>query len=190
MSLVMTSGPVLEPVTVAEAKAHLRIDGSAEDMLVGSLILTSRLHVEAALGLALLTQGWTLLLDRWPAGDSIEIPLRPVQSVSAVRVFAASGMVTTLAPQDYLVDTASTPPRLVRTGVWPEPGKAARGIEIDFVAGYGPAAANVPAPIRQALLLLVAHWYEHRDPIEIGSAEAALPAALSELLMPYRLKRL
>lgn len=190
MSLVMTSGPASEPVTVAEAKAHARIDGTAEDMLVGSLILTSRLHVEAALGLALITQGWTLLLDRWPADGVVEVPLRPLQTVSAVRVLPATGAAATLAAADYLLDAASTPPRLVRTGVWPAPGKAARGIEIDFVAGYGAAAANVPAPIRQALLLLVAHWYEHRDPIEIGSVETALPAALSELLMPYRLKRL
>ncbi len=191
MALVMTSGPALEPVTVAEAKAHLRIDGAAEDILVGSLILTSRLHIEAALGLALVTQGWTLRLDRWPLAPSVEIPMRPLQAISAARVFPASGAAAVISPDDYLVDTASAPPRLVRKGsAWPLPGKAAAGIEIDFTAGYGPAVSDTPAPIRQAILLLTAHWYEHRDPIEIGSAETALPAALSELLLPYRLKRL
>lgn len=189
MGLVMTSGPAVEPVTAAEAKAHLRIDGTAEDVLIGSLILTSRLHIETALGLALITQSWRLLLDDWPE-DSVEFPLRPVQTVTAVRVRAADGTAMTLDADDYLVDAVSAPPRLVRNGAaWPAPGKAALGVEIEFAAGYGTVASAVPAPIRQALLMLVAHWYEHRDPIEIGSAETAVPLGVSELLMPYRIAR-
>jgi uncharacterized phiE125 gp8 family phage protein len=190
MALVLTSGPATEPVTVAEAKAHLRIDGTAEDVLIASLILTSRLHIEAALGLALVTQSWKLLLDRWPK-EHVPLPLYPAQSVASVKVYAADGTPTTIAAGDYLVDTASRPGRLVANGVsWPAPGKAAGGIEIAFTAGYGAAATDVPAPIRQALLLLVAHWYEHRDPIEIGTDSTIIPAAVSELLKPYRMRRL
>lgn len=55
MPLVMTSPPAAEPVTVADAKAHMRIDTDAEDVLIGSLLLTSRLHIETALSLALIT---------------------------------------------------------------------------------------------------------------------------------------
>ena len=73
---------------------------------------------------------------------------------------------------------------------WPRPGKCANGIEIELTAGFGASAADVPAPIAQALLLLVAHWYERRDPIEIGSAAARVPAAVSNLLAPYVEKRL
>ncbi|HWK38638.1 MAG TPA: head-tail connector protein, partial [Hyphomicrobium sp.] len=75
MALVITSAPAVEPVTVSEAKAHLRVDGTAEDTLIGSLILTSRLHIEAALGLALMTQSWRLSLDAWPNGRELELPL-------------------------------------------------------------------------------------------------------------------
>ena len=135
MALVLTSGPATEPVTVAEAKAHLRIDGTAEDVLIASLILTSRLHIEAALGLALVTQSWKLLLDRWPK-EHVPLPLYPAQSVASVKVYAADGTPTTIAASDYLVDTASRPGRLVPNGVgWPAPGKAAGGIEIAFTAG-------------------------------------------------------
>jgi uncharacterized phiE125 gp8 family phage protein len=191
MALVMTSGPALEPVTVAEAKAHLRVDSAAEDVLIASLILTSRLHIEAALGLALITQGWTLLLDRWPAGATVVLPLRPVQAITSARVLAVDGTPTTLAASDYILEGLGVPPRLVRTGlVWLQPGRAAAGIEIAFTAGFGSAATDVPAPIRQALLMLVAHWYEHREPIEIGSAATAIPAPVSELLLPYRVPRL
>ena len=191
MPLIMTSGPATEPVTAAEAKAHLRVDGSAEDVLISSLILTSRLHIEAALGLALITQGWTLLLDAWPKGPSVAIPIRPVQAINAVRVRAADATPATLAASDYVLEGKGLPPRLVRTRQdWPVPGRVAAGIEIDFTAGFGSLAADVPAPIRHALLMLVAHWYEHRDPIEIGSVEANIPAPVSELLMPYRVPRL
>ena len=73
---------------------------------------------------------------------------------------------------------------------WPTPGRAANGIEIAFVAGYGAAAADVPAPIRQAILLLVAHWHEHREPVAIGDADAPVPPTVSDLLQPYRWVRL
>lgn len=191
MALVLTSPPAIEPVSVAEAKTYCRIEGDAEDVLISSLILTSRLHIEAALGLALITQSWTLLLDRWPSLDGVPIPLRPVQMVTGVQVLAADGSAMTVSPDDYITGSAASPPRLVRNGtVWPEPGRAVAGIEIAFTAGYGAAPEDVPAPICQALLMLVAHWYEHRDPIEIGSGETVIPSAVSELLMPYRVKRL
>ncbi|MEI9900808.1 MAG: head-tail connector protein [Hyphomicrobium sp.] len=191
MALVLTSGPALEPVTVAEAKAHLRVDGDAEDTLIASLILTSRLHVEAALDVALITQSWRLQLDRWPRSGELQMPMRPLQSIDEVRVLSAAGDPTIVAAGTYAVDVAGTPPRLVRlAGVWPLPGRTANGIEIDFTAGYGAAATDVPANVRQALLLLIAHWYEHRDPIEVGAADVAVPPAVSELLAPLRIARL
>jgi uncharacterized phiE125 gp8 family phage protein len=191
MALVLTSAPAIEPVSLAEAKAHLRVDGSAEDTLIASLVITSRLHVEAALGLALVTQGWSLFLDDWPAGPAVRLPLRPVQEIAAVRLYAADESLETLAPDTYLLDGAGAPARIVRQGAlaWPAPRRAANAIEIAFVAGFGDAAADVPAPIRQAVLLLVAHWYEHREPVEIGAAHAAVPQMVSELLHPYRMVR-
>lgn len=70
------------------------------------------------------------------------------------------------------------------------PGQPVGGIEIAFEAGMGDAPGDVPEPIRHAILLLVAHWYEHRDPMEIGTVGAAIPAAVSDLLKPYREVRL
>jgi uncharacterized phiE125 gp8 family phage protein len=190
MALVLTSGPGAEPVTVAEAKTFLRIDGNAEDVLIASLILTSRLHIETALEIAMIDQGWRLLLDRWPVGGKVSIPLAPLRAVAAVRVLDRDGTPVTLDPASYVVDAASRRPRLVCNGAWPAPGRPVQGIEIDLVAGYGADAASVPAPLRQAVLLLTAHWYEHRDPIEIGRPETNIPAPVSDLLLPFREKRL
>ena len=193
MPLVLTSGPAVEPVTLAEAKAHLRVDGSAEDTLIASLIVTSRLHVEAAAGLALVTQSWSWYLDAWPRGHALKLPLRPVQSVAAVRLYDETGAATTLDPATYFLDGAAAPPRLVRQRralPWPQPARIANGIEIAFTAGFGPAPADVPAPIRQAILLLIAHWHEHRSPLEDGAPAEPLPPMVTELLAPYRSVRL
>jgi uncharacterized phiE125 gp8 family phage protein len=192
MPLILTSGPAVEPVTLADAKAHLRIDGTAEDTLIASLIVTSRLHVEAAAGLALITQSWSWYIDAWPSGHAVKLPLRPVESIAAVRLYDEAAAATTLDPATYFLDGAASPPRLVRHGAlpWPKPGRIANGIEVAFSAGYGNAAADVPAPIRQAILLLVAHWYEHRSPLEQGAQPEPLPTMVSELLAPYRAMRL
>lgn len=185
MSLTLTAPPAVEPISLAEAKAHLRVDGSAEDTLIGGLIPTSRLHVETALGLALITQGWSWRIDAWP-DVLIDLPLRPVQAVSAVRVTAHDGSIAMIEPGRYLLDGDGLPPRLIPTGPLPAPGVPAGGIEIAFTAGFGNAAASVPAPIRQALLILIAHWFDNREPVRIGTLVAKLPDMVSELLAPYR----
>jgi len=188
----MTSGPVIEPVSLLDAKAHLRVDAADEDTLISSLIITSRLHIEASLGLALITQSWSLFLDAWPGGTTVRLPMRPLQSVSAVQLYAEDESITPVAASGYYVDGKGVPARLVRLGGtgWPAPKRAANGIEIAFTAGYGNLASDVPEPIRQALMLLIAHWYERREPFEVGGSGVAIPKMVSELLMPYRERRI
>ncbi len=192
MTLVLTSPAALEPVSIAEAKDHLRVDHSDEDAYISSLILTSRLHIEAALSLVLIHQSWTWTFDAWPKrSQSVTLPLRPVSAITGISILASDGAPTAMPASDYELDGNHVPPRLLRTtSQWPKPGKVHAGIEISFVAGFGPTADDVPQPVRHALLLLVAHWYEHRDPIEIGSDKTSVPEAVSTLLKPYRVARL
>jgi uncharacterized phiE125 gp8 family phage protein len=192
MATTLLSGPTVEPVSLAEAKAHLRVDTDAEDTLIQSLIMASRLHIEAALDLALITQTWRHQLDRWPRARSLNLPLRPVQSLSAVRVFDTDDESETLESNAFILDGTSNAARLILSGsaILPVPTRAANGIEIDFVAGYGDEPSDVPQPIRQALLLLTAHWYENREPVEIGAAATIIPGTVSDLLSPYRRRRL
>lgn len=188
MSMTMTAAPAAEPVTLAEAKAHLRVDADDENAFISSLIVTSRLQIEAALGLALVTQSWRMALDEWPMDNVIELPLRPVQSVETLAVSVPGDTNVTLAPSTYIVDGTGAPARIVLTASLPAPHRTARGISVDFTAGFG-AASAVPQNIKHALLLLVAHWYESREP-HGDEAAAAIPDAVSSLLAPYRVVRL
>lgn len=212
MATVQTSAPAVEPITLDEAKAHLRLDTADDDLLIQSLILTSRLHIEVALGLALITQTWSCFFDRWPARsgaplepagadltlrssiarsaadfDAVTLPISPVRSIDAIRVYDEDGTFVSLPVAGFTTDFISRRPRVRRNAgtATPEPGRRLNGIEFAVTCGFGSTPADVPAPIRQALLLLVAHWYEHRDPGEIGTPEARIPSSVSALLANY-----
>jgi len=188
MTLTLLSGPAVEPLDLDDVKAHLRLDGDDEDALLTSLIATSRSHVEAALGVALITQAWRRQDDCWPRSGVVALMTRPVQSVDRIAVRGANGAETLVAASDYTMDLASG--RLAPVFRWPEPGARLGGIEIDFTAGFGAVATDVPEPIRQALRLLVAHWYEVRSPVNIGTMATRVPDTVSELLRPFRAVRL
>ncbi len=188
MPLILTSGPSVEPLSLDDAKLHCRVDGDAEDVLIASLILAARLHVEHCLDLALISQSWSLYLDRWPDARHVEIPLAPLISVDAVRLYSPTNTFVTLDPDLFVVDLASRRARIARNDgqSWPLPGRAVNGIEIAFTAGYGTTADEVPMPIRHALRMLVAHWYEAREPVLFGENADPVPAPVASLLAPYR----
>jgi uncharacterized phiE125 gp8 family phage protein len=191
MALVLTTPPAAEPISLAEAKAHLRIDASDEDALLLSLIATARMFVERTLGVALITQTWSYFVDYWPQSGCITLPVAPVEAVSAVKVHDASGGSTTLDASSYAVDALSRPARLVLKGAVPAvQARELNAFEVDFTAGYGDDADDVPGPLRQALKLLVAHWFEQREPVVLGVAADEVPTTVAGLLLPYRRVRL
>lgn len=183
MALVYRSGPAVEPLSLADAKAHLRLETSADDALVTSLIITSRLHIEAALGLALTAQDWTLVLDAWPATGVVTIPMRPVSAVTAVRVRAADGSASVVPPERYLFEGAGLPPRLVPVSdALPSPGRAAGGIEIDFTAGFGTAAASVPEPKRTISCTAPSAIYSAVDQtVDFGTPQTAVSVRVRQM---------
>jgi uncharacterized phiE125 gp8 family phage protein len=191
MALVMTAAPATEPISLAEAKAHLRVDATDEDALIGSLISAGRLLVERTMGLALITQGWSYYLDHWPQSCCISLPLAPVQAVSAVTLYDADDAPTVFDAGSYAVDVMSEPARSVLQGATPSVAtRVFNGFKVAFTAGFGDAAEDVPAPIRHAVTLLVAHWFERREPVVLGAGPQEVPATVAGLLQPYRRVRL
>jgi len=187
MALLLTAAPVAEPIGVAEAKAHLRIDADDEDPLIASLIVTARTLVERTLGLALITQSWSHFGDAWPVEARVDLPLRPVQSINAVRLHRADGGVTALDAEHYSADLMSEPARVLLIGAMPAVAlRPLNAFEIAFTAGYGDGAEDVLAPLRHALLLLVAHWFERREPVMLDATPQVVPGTVAALLQPYR----
>jgi len=189
MKSILTSPPEAEPVSLAEAKAHLRIDGASEDALLARLIASGRRHVETATGLALIAQGWSHFLDCWPRGPVVELPVAPVMAIEEVVVFGEDGDASPLDPSHYYAYTVGRRARLVlrRDRRWPPPGRVANGIEIKVTAGFGESPGDVPEGLANAILRLVAYWYENRGDDD-EPVNPPLGVALS--LEPFREMRL
>lgn len=190
MPLVLQTAPTTEPVTTAEAKTHLRVTTSDDDTYIGTLITVARRHVETITGRALINQTWDYFLDNFPPGDKIVIPLPRLSSVTSVKYTDKDNVQTTFAASKYIVDTNNEPGQIVLAygESWPTfTPKPINAVEIRFVAGYGSGAANVPEGIKQAMLLLIAHWYENREPVNIGNIVTEIPETINALLWPYRI---
>lgn len=188
MILQHVSGPALEPLRLDDIKLFLRLDQDDDDGLLASLIKAAREVLEEQTAQAFIQQSWRLYLDAWPKDGTIPVARTPLRAVTAIRTYDQDGNETLLSPTSYLVDGLSRPAR-IRMREKPQAGRALNGIEIDFTVGYGSDETAVPEPLRQAMRLLVAHWYEHR----ISSEKAALtpiPVHIRSLVAPYRTVRL
>lgn len=184
MSLQLITPPAIEPVTLADAKLHLKVDTSDDDTLITQLITAARAQAEWHTQRAFVTQSWILWLDDWPSCGTVEIPLPPLQSVNSLTVYAPDDSATVLDPATYQVDTIPAPARLsLKSAALPPANlRTINAVAIAFTAGYGDDADDVPAGFRAAILESIAFLYEHR-----GEATAELPAAILALLAPFRL---
>jgi uncharacterized phiE125 gp8 family phage protein len=187
MSMILLEGPAEEPLALAAAKQWLRVEHDDDDDLVAALITAARLQAEAETRRLLVSQRWRLVMDFWPAGGSVAVPLGPLLSVEAARVHAADGSEIALDIEPIVVNAAAQPPRLTLPTRPVPRGEA--GVEIDLVLGYGDAA-DVPEPFRQAIRLILADWYDNRALLPPPGNAQQLPAAACAMLAPYKILRL
>ncbi|MEZ4714304.1 MAG: head-tail connector protein [Caldilineaceae bacterium] len=175
MKLLVTIHPTEEPIGLSEAKLHLRVDDTADDDLITALIVAARQRFEAVTWRSLITQTLVMKLDSWPCGQCIELPRPPLVSVSSVQYTDDDGVTATFASSNYLVSTAGHPGAIVlkNSADWPTTTlQAVDGISVTYVAGYGDAA-DVPQIIKQAILMMVGHWYENREEIVAAAGVTA-----------------
>ena len=188
MPAILTTPPSVEPVSLAEVKAHLRIGHADEDELIGTLTIAARHLVEAQTGLAMIAQGWSCFRDDWPETGVVELPLAPLITVDDVKTYGEDDIAAIIDPAHYYADTGARPPRLLLRGsrVWARPARIGNGIEIAVTAGFGTTASAVPEDLREALLQLVGHWFENRG----TGREPDVPLTVHTIIARYREKRL
>ena len=187
MTPIPVAGPAVEPVGLSEMRAYLRLDDAAEDELVAGLVKAARLIVEASSRRILTASRWRILLDGWPRGRVVHLPLSPLIAVERIAVSSDTGATVDLPASEFAADPASDPPRILIGAAAAEPGVSRAGIAIEVVAGYGATAEAVPEPLRVAVKMLVARWFEHRGDI---AGEQTLPPEALALVAPFRRARL
>ncbi|WP_417417468.1 head-tail connector protein [Hoeflea sp.] len=188
MTLIQTDPPLAEPVTLAELKAHLRIDATDEDGLLEGLIRVARTHLEAVTGVALMSQGFRLALDDWPQDAVIQLMRTPVQTVDAILLYDADGVARNLELSGLLLDGIAHPARLVVTQR-PRPSQPINGIEIEFTAGFN-SINEVPPELKRAILIHAAHLYEFRGAVSADMQPASIPAGYDRLIAPWQRRTL
>jgi len=175
-----------DPVSVAEAKAYCRIDGSTEDTFVESLIKTAVRWIEdhPFCSRALVSQEYQLTLSRFP--DAIVLPRPPLVSVSSVKYYDVNGDQQTLATDQYQVASQSEPARIVPAPgcTWPSTQERLEAVEVNYTAGYA-NAASVPPGLKLAVMMLVNHWYRTREPVNIGTSVTPIALTVEALLSQH-----
>lgn len=169
-----------EPITLAEAKLHLRVDDTAEDALITALISAARETCEDRIEGTIPVTGWRLTLDSFP--DAIKLPRGPVSSAESVEYIDESGVEQTLSSLDYLVDTASTPGYVVPAygKAWPETRDQINAVVVEYTAG----SATTPHALKAWMLLAIGEMFANRE----ASAERPTVAHgfADRLLDPFR----
>ena len=205
----------IEPVTLAEAKLHLRLEIPDDDALVASLIMTARMVSETLLRRALLTQTKTLYLDSFPSAGGyynraireiwpslggmpsglgfypglvpnstgvIDIPLPPLQAITAVQYYDFQGTLQTVDPSTYNV-SLGTPARIqpAYSKVWPISRPTIDSVQIQFVCGFGNTADLLPEPVKPAMKLMIGTWYENRE--SVGQSQVYAVPSTADLIL-------
>jgi len=185
MSAVLLTAPAAEPLSLADAKAFLRVEHDDDDIIIASLVASARNHVEALTRCGLITQTWRLALDRWPDNGRVAPKLGPLRALIAARVFNEANVPSSLDAASFVVDRAGG---VIAAPCWslPVPGRSTAGIELDIEIGFGDAASDVPPALLNAIRMLVVHWYENRSLVAIGQTVAMMPASVNAMINSYR----
>lgn len=177
-----SAAPGVLPVTLGEAKTHLRVLHSADDDYISALLQFAVDHVEEYTRRALINQTWEMGLDALPDGNYIYLPVAPVTAISS---FVYDGL--TWAAASYTLNKYNLPARIWPVSTWPSVSGDPNCIVITFTTGYGAAGSSVPAELKHAIKLLITHLYDNRAPYAMGAyLPKELPIAYEALIRDFR----
>lgn len=207
------TAPTFEPVTLDEAKKHLRLEHTNDDVLIETVIIPGvRDFAERHTGTIIPVRTFTAVYDTifqtkfnadmgWWDGvregaisttsyaNSLELPLPPLVSIEEVRVINRAAESSVFDDTNYYADTYSEPGKLVlnEAKLWPADMREQNAIEIDFTAGY--AQDSIPPMLKVACNQIVSHWYENRELYEVGTILARVPVSAMSILERFKIKR-
>ena len=175
--------PRAEPISVAEAKDHVRQPHDAEDVYIGVLVSAARQHIERITGRSLVLQTWDYALDTFPGGHALQLPTAPVQAVSSITYYDDDlSTETVLDSSRYQTDTLKEPARVaLKAGeVWPSDQlRQSSGVVVRLKAGYE-VPFTVDAEANE--LAAIDHWFSAGDTVRLrvsGGEAGKLPGGLS-----------
>lgn len=190
-ALKLKTGPTAEPLTLAKAKAHLRVLGGDEDAVIRDFLKAAREEVENQTDRALMPQTWDLFLDEFPAESGpIVLHRSPVQSITTLAYIDTDGNPQTLTlTTDFVLDASSEPARIVPAvdKTWPSTESIVNAVTVTFLTGYANAAA-VPHGLKAAIRLILGHLFNNRESVVMGGGPAVLPMGAESLISQFKVR--
>jgi uncharacterized phiE125 gp8 family phage protein len=205
MSLTLLEAPLMRPVSLEEAKAHLNVLHSDDDTLIGLYLDAAISNVDGAegwLSRALVEQSWEYRIDCFPgyhSGWAIDVPLPPMRTLDEIKYLDSQGSEMTLDPSDVEVIPGGMRKWKITPAFglsWPATRPGRDAVRIRFTAGYvAPVtdgspwelASEIPAPIKAGILLMVGDMYRNREARTISAGAVLENPAVEALLTPYQL---
>lgn len=184
-SLRRITQPAVEPVSLATAKIHCRVDTESDDLYIQSLISVARSYVEDTLDCTICTTVWEVKYDLFPIW-AIVLPRLPMQDKTVTVTYrSGDGTYSTLssANSDFQVDSSVLPGRIYPqwARAWPATRGDENSVTVRYTAGYGDDGQNVPPVVKHLIMLLVGHWYDTRQPAVTGAPQS-VPQTFETLL--------
>ena len=175
-TVIVVTPPATPLVPLADAKALLLVDHTADDALITAMIAAATVEAQGVAARSFVTQTLLLSLDAWPADGAVRMPFPPLATVVSVKYFDADNVEQTVAAADYIVIADTTPGLIVPAAskAWPTDLRSWSPIRIRYTAGYGAAAdvaASAQGEIVQLVKALVVVDYENREALS-SQAEA------------------
>jgi uncharacterized phiE125 gp8 family phage protein len=179
------TAPTVEPLSLEEVKLHLRVDHTEEDTLIYRLLKMARETAEKDYDLALITQSLQYRLDDWPEDEPFYLPKPPLQSITSIGYYDTAGVAQTILASNYELDIYSQPGRVrpIPDYSWPDVQDKLNAITIEYKAGFGATASTVPEELRQALLLLIGNYYEHRESVIVGTISNEIESVTARYIL-------
>ena len=198
----LIEGPYAEPLTLAEAKAHLRVDDSDSDDYITALIQVAREHAEDFCQRSFCQRRYRVTLDCFPLyrTSALYLPMGPVQSIDHIKYYDTDSALVTWSSANYIVDTSQVPARVtpIVTETWPSDVEdRIAAVQIQYLSGYSADsssptdyAANVPKAVKQGMLFHIGHMFENRQDAVVGRIVSDMPGSSKTLLYPHRVELL
>jgi len=194
--LRLIEAPTESALSLADAKAHLKVDLDDDDHLIASLITAITAHLDGAdgiLGRTLAPQTWELVEHAFPP-TALSVPLPPLIEIESIKYLDPAREEQTLAPDKYRVIDGGWGRALIIPAYdagWPATASELDAVRIRFRCGYqnasSPPRLAVPEPIIQAMKLMLSDYYDQRGSVVVGAAVSRIPEAAERLLLPYRI---
>lgn len=194
--------PEVEPVTLAEAKKHLRVEHEDEDEYIFGLVQAARQYCEQRTDRCFVDTRLEMKLDTFPADLELPLPLPPFSPTASrqeieikflnvqlqeLSVVEAQPVIAS-SPGTFIANRSATPAVLTPNvnGYWPVSGPIRSAVTIRWWAGYGESGRFVPKAIRHAIMMLVGHWYLNREAVAVNIGNAPIvPMGVDELLSTF-----